>query len=89
MGELDDKPFLPACRQRFPRDDADFRAAMHCSKWQDELKNPDWHPFKIVTIDGNPQELIEEEDDEKLRSLKGGIGRRGAQSRDHSLARDE
>ncbi|KAJ8492862.1 hypothetical protein OPV22_014583 [Ensete ventricosum] len=48
MGELDDGPFLPACKQRFSKDEAEVKAADYCSHWQHELKKPEWHPFKIV-----------------------------------------
>jgi hypothetical protein len=48
MGELDDRPFLVACKQRYG-DDADLKAAELCSLWQEQLKDPNWHPFKIVT----------------------------------------
>lgn len=48
MGELPEKPFLDACKQRFG-EDAEIEAAKICSLWQDYLKDPNWHPFKIVT----------------------------------------
>lgn len=55
MGELDNKPFQISCKRKFSKDEADFRAAELCSMWQDELKNPEWHPFKIVNVDGKDQ----------------------------------
>ena len=55
MGELDEKPFQTACKQRFLKDNADVNAIMLCSKWQDELRKPEWHPFKVITVDGKPQ----------------------------------
>ncbi|KAF3450961.1 hypothetical protein FNV43_RR07050 [Rhamnella rubrinervis] len=69
MGDLDQKPFLNTCSQRFPRDEAQLQASTLCSLWQEHLKNPDWHPFKIIHDNGSPQEIIDEED-EKLRELK-------------------
>nr|XP_010911713.1 factor of DNA methylation 1 [Elaeis guineensis] len=73
MGELDEKPFQTACKQRFSKDNADVNAIMLCSKWQDELRKPEWHPFKVITVDGKPQEIIQE-DDEKLQALKEELG---------------
>lgn len=52
MGDLDNKPFLSACKSRFAKDEADERALIYCTKWQEELKRPDWHPYKIVSVDG-------------------------------------
>nr|XP_010911457.2 factor of DNA methylation 5 [Elaeis guineensis] len=73
MGELDEKPFQTACKQRCSKDNADVNAIMLCSKWQDELRKPEWHPFKVITVDGKPQEIIQE-DDEKLQALKEDLG---------------
>lgn len=52
MGELDEKPFREACKQKFPQDEPDIKAAILCSEWQEKLKNPDWHPFKVIITDG-------------------------------------
>lgn len=48
LGELDEKPFLKACRERFKGEEADVQYAMLCSKWQENLKDSNWHPFKRV-----------------------------------------
>ncbi|KAE8009022.1 hypothetical protein FH972_005480 [Carpinus fangiana] len=69
MGEIDSKPFQNTCKQRFPLEEANVQASTLCSLWQENLKDPNWHPFKIIDIDGNTQEIVNEED-EKLRSLK-------------------
>ncbi|KAJ0979515.1 hypothetical protein J5N97_014989 [Dioscorea zingiberensis] len=68
MGELDSKPFQIACKRKFSKEDPDCKAAELCSLWQDELKNPEWHPFKIMNVDGKDKEVIK--DDEKLQNLK-------------------
>lgn len=46
MGELDEKPFLNVCKQRYSANEATVEAATLCSTWQENLKNPSWHPFK-------------------------------------------
>ncbi|XP_059642070.1 factor of DNA methylation 1-like [Cornus florida] len=76
MGEIDEKPFLSTFKRRYPADDQVMvKAAKFHSTWQDNLRKPDWHPFKLVIdIDGeNPQEVVDE-DDKKLKSLKKGWG---------------
>lgn len=72
MGELDVKAFQNACKERFPKD-AEIKAAELCSKWEDELRKPDWHPFQIINVEGKHQEVIKEED-EKLQELKQELG---------------
>ncbi|XP_043812238.1 factor of DNA methylation 1 isoform X4 [Manihot esculenta] len=72
MGEIDEKPFFNTCKLRFPPEEAQVQATTLCSLWQENLKNPDWHPFKIINnAQGNSQmqEIVDEED-EKLQNLK-------------------
>ncbi|KAG4198978.1 hypothetical protein ERO13_A05G119900v2 [Gossypium hirsutum] len=69
MGELDPKAFHDTCKSRFPSDEAEIQATTLCSSWQENLKNPDWHPFKVIVEGGNPKEILNEED-EKLTNLK-------------------
>nr|CAD1826795.1 unnamed protein product [Ananas comosus var. bracteatus] len=73
MGELDEKVFQNACRLKFPKEEADVNSAILCSKWQDELRNPEWFPFKVVMVDGKEKEVLME-DDEKLQRLKEELG---------------
>lgn len=54
MGEIDTKPFLEACKQRFPADDeAQIAAVTLPSLLEKNMTNPEWHPFKIVAVEGN------------------------------------
>lgn len=55
MGELDQKPFLNTCKQRFPIAEVDVEASTLCSLWQENLKDPAWHPFKITNDGGTAQ----------------------------------
>ena len=52
MGELDEKPFLNTCKQRFSLEEANVQAYTLVSLWQDNLKKPEWHPFKIIEVEG-------------------------------------
>ena len=52
MGELDEKPFLNTCKQRFSLEEANVQAYTLVYLWQDNLKKPEWHPFKIVEVEG-------------------------------------
>ncbi|KAL5226852.1 hypothetical protein ABZP36_015117 [Zizania latifolia] len=68
MGELDLEAVSNACRKKSSEEDPEVTAAILCSKWEAEIKNPDWHPFRVVLVDGQEKEIIE--DDAKLRELK-------------------
>ncbi|XVE99578.1 hypothetical protein REPUB_Repub03eG0211500 [Reevesia pubescens] len=75
MGELDSKPFLEAMKRRYNEELAEERASEHCSLWEEYLRDPDWHPFKRIKLEGEEkyQEVINDED-EKLRDLKDEMG---------------
>lgn len=51
MGELDLKAFSNAWRQR-PTKEGEVTATILCSKWEAQIKNPSWYPFKVVMVDG-------------------------------------
>ncbi|PKA56393.1 hypothetical protein AXF42_Ash014896 [Apostasia shenzhenica] len=69
MGAVDEKAFQIVCKERFAKDEADVQASMLCSQWEEHLRNPDWHPFKVITVDGKEKEILKE-DDAKLASLR-------------------
>ncbi|TYI92937.1 hypothetical protein E1A91_D02G103500v1, partial [Gossypium mustelinum] len=45
MGELDPKTFHDTCKSRFPPDEVEIQATTLYSSWQENLKNPYWHPI--------------------------------------------
>ncbi|CAD6334586.1 unnamed protein product [Miscanthus lutarioriparius] len=69
VGELDPSVFLSLCKRKFPAADAEAESASLCSKWQNEIENPEWQPFKVIIVDGKASEVLKE-DDRKLRELK-------------------
>ncbi|CBI40115.3 unnamed protein product, partial [Vitis vinifera] len=69
MGEIEEKPFVKTYKQRFSLEEANVQAYTLVSLWQENLKKPEWHPFKIVEVEGKTLEIINEED-EKLQKLK-------------------
>ncbi|XP_050250495.1 protein INVOLVED IN DE NOVO 2 [Quercus robur] len=73
MGELDSKPFHEAMKRKYNEEEAEDRASELCSLWEEYLKDPDWHPLKVITVDGNHQQVIDEED-EKLNDLRKELG---------------
>ncbi|PWA47584.1 putative domain XH [Artemisia annua] len=75
MGEIDMKAFHDACKEKYDAEEAQIKASELCTLWQDKLKNLEWHPLKVVAVDGVLKEVINE-DDELLKGLKAewGIG---------------
>ncbi|XP_057775900.1 factor of DNA methylation 4-like isoform X2 [Salvia miltiorrhiza] len=70
MGELDVKVFKNACRQRYPPEEAEMKAAELCSLWVEKLKDPEWYPFRVVEDSKGNAQLVLKEDDELLVNLK-------------------
>ncbi|XP_026412222.1 factor of DNA methylation 4-like isoform X1 [Papaver somniferum] len=85
MGELEMKPFYEMCKGKYCSDEAYVKAVEICTSWEACLRDPHWHPFKIIEVGNNHQggrkftfvvlwkETINE-DDEKLRGLRNEFG---------------
>lgn len=58
MGELDNKPFHEACNRKYGADEAEERGLELCSLWEEFLRDSEWHPFKVVEIEGKHQVTI-------------------------------
>lgn len=56
IGEIDPKVFLNMCKQKYPKEDAEAESAILRTKWQKEINNAGWNPFKIVVVNG--KELV-------------------------------
>ncbi|KAF7004084.1 hypothetical protein CFC21_019334 [Triticum aestivum] len=65
MGELDPKAVANACRPRLSQK----KTLILCSKWEAEIRNAGWHPFKVIMVDDQPMEIFLDDDD-KLVELK-------------------
>ncbi|KQJ95400.1 factor of DNA methylation 1 isoform X2 [Brachypodium distachyon] len=72
MGELDEKPFIQACKQKYGVE-AETKGLELCSMWQDKLKDANWHPFKVVVTGEKTGQIINEHDEE-LAGLKQELG---------------
>ncbi|KAF6139727.1 hypothetical protein GIB67_006675 [Kingdonia uniflora] len=69
FGALDSKPFLVVSYRKYSSSEvAQEKSTQIFSLWEKELSNPTWHPFNVIEIHGEHQEVIH--DDEKLLKLK-------------------
>lgn len=50
MGELDAKPFIIAAKKRSLSEKEAEDAVKFAAMWEDHLRDPNWHPFKVITI---------------------------------------
>ncbi|KAK9138487.1 hypothetical protein Sjap_009081 [Stephania japonica] len=73
MGKQDSKPFQDSCKRKYSMAEAKDKTVLLCSKWDGYLRDPQWHPFKVIEVNNKHQEIIDEED-EKLKELKGELG---------------
>ncbi|XP_062088208.1 factor of DNA methylation 2-like [Humulus lupulus] len=70
MGELNSEPFTEAMESR---KDNHYEAMQKCTLWSKYIRDPHWHPFKVVNIRGKPTEVVDGED-KKLKGLKKELG---------------
>jgi len=54
VGELDFNAFSIACRKGLSEEDIDATCALLflCSKWEEEIRNPNWYPFQVEMVYG-------------------------------------
>nr|XP_043622784.1 protein INVOLVED IN DE NOVO 2-like [Erigeron canadensis] len=69
MGELDPKPFTDAGKKLGSGKDEVESMIKLVSLWEDRLRDPSWHPFKVIIVGEKCEEILDEED-EKIASLK-------------------
>ncbi|KAK2642937.1 hypothetical protein Ddye_024700 [Dipteronia dyeriana] len=75
MGELDRKPFLEAMKRKFQGEEAEEESIILWSCLRKCIKDPTWHPFKIlVDMEGNCKEILLDVEDETLKFLKNEYG---------------
>ncbi|CAH8330155.1 unnamed protein product [Eruca vesicaria subsp. sativa] len=74
IGQVDDKPFVKVFEKLFSDKVIQLeQAAMLVSKWEDELSDPAWYPFKLVGTGDTLKEIVDD-DDEKLKNLSEEFG---------------
>lgn len=59
MGELDSKPFFEAMKKKYNEEEAEDKASELCSLWEEYLKDPDWHPFKVTEVEGKAKVCLQ------------------------------
>ncbi|KAK9055360.1 hypothetical protein SSX86_026443 [Deinandra increscens subsp. villosa] len=69
MGELDESLFIAAAKRKCSVKERRRRAKKLASLWENHLRDPNWDPFKVITVEGKREEVLDEED-EKIASLK-------------------
>lgn len=75
LGEISAKPFQKVCKNRYKDNKkALLESAKLHAKWQSEILDSTWHPFKIVEIEGKGKQEVIDEDEPKLSSLKKDMG---------------
>ncbi|XVF75325.1 hypothetical protein PTKIN_Ptkin13bG0178600 [Pterospermum kingtungense] len=75
IGEVDSEPFIRAMMTRYNDEAAVEKALALCSLWEENLRDPHWHPFKTMFFEEEEEhQIIIDEDDEKLKALRNEFG---------------
>lgn len=74
MIKLDFGPFLSAMKMKFLGEVAKMKAREFFSLWEDYLRDPTWHPCRIITDEGRSCKEIINGEYERLKRLKSEIG---------------
>lgn len=72
IGQLNEKPFLRACRKKLTPKEAANKASELCKFWQQQLLNPEWNPSKTP----NDEDILKKIDvhDVNLQELRAAWG---------------
>ncbi|MCL7033046.1 hypothetical protein MKW94_023680, partial [Papaver nudicaule] len=54
IGEFDNKPFHDAWKRKYGNSDS-VQATLMCTTWEEFLRDPNWHPYKIIKVGNNEQ----------------------------------
>ncbi|CAH2037855.1 unnamed protein product, partial [Thlaspi arvense] len=73
MGALSEKPFQKLVKERYPAEEVVAKTEELHSLWDNHLRDSAWHPLKVIVKDGDPKEVLNEED-EKLQELRKEMG---------------
>ncbi|KAL0725926.1 hypothetical protein Bca4012_040525 [Brassica carinata] len=74
IGQVDDKPFVKAFEKIFSDKVIQLeQASVLVSKWQEEVCDARWFPFKVVGTGDGMKEIVDDED-EKLKNLSEEFG---------------
>ncbi|KAL2971444.1 hypothetical protein AAZX31_15G196600 [Glycine max] len=75
FGEVSARSFKKVCMNRYKNNKkASSESVKLCAKWQKEILDSTWHPFKIVEVEGKEIQEVIDENDPKLLSLKNDLG---------------
>ncbi|KAG4957356.1 hypothetical protein JHK85_043736 [Glycine max] len=75
IGEVSARSFKKVCMNRYKNNKkASSESVKLCAKWQKEILDSTWHPFKIVDVEGKEIQEEIDENDPKLLSLKNDLG---------------
>ncbi|KAL2322141.1 hypothetical protein Fmac_026520 [Flemingia macrophylla] len=75
LAEISIRPFQKVCKKIYEnKKKTSLESAKLHAKWQNEILDSTWHPFRIVEVEGKKKQELINEDDQKLSSLKKDLG---------------